>query len=263
MACFHSRPVWQNNPGDPLQFQWRNDRPPEYFIDCGKCEGCRARQAQDWGIRIVHEAQSYDRNCFVTLTYDDEHLPESIMKSDIQHFIKRLQRREKNVRYFVTGEYGDRTRRPHYHAILFGIDFLGGSYPINERMYGNKILDSIWQQGQCAVENLTTGSAMYTAGYTAKKIGSKDTFSLQSRQPPIGQRWLRAHHDNIRRNCQVVIEGKTLPVPRVYLNWLKGAETFAHIKEVLAEKVKPLNDKKLAAKKANYKAKRNLKSETI
>jgi len=262
MACYKSRPAWQNQEGDPLQFTWRKDRQPEYFIDCGKCEGCRARQRQDWAIRLAHESKSFEQNSFVTLTYDDEHCPETIQRSDIQNFIKRL-RKKIPVRYYVTGEYGDTTRRPHYHAIIFGADFLGGSYDINSKLYGNKILDNIWQQGATAISPFTFATAMYTAGYTAKKIHDPDTFSLQSRNPPIGKNWVRNHHDNIRRNSNVVIEGQEFPIPKVYLNWLQGAECFAHIKEELKNAVKPKNDKKLKAMQKNQQAKNNLRNHKL
>ena len=267
MTCFHSKPAWKstlpNEAGNhPLHFGFRTDRNPDYFIDCGKCEGCRARQKRDWAIRIAHESQSWDRNCFVTLTYDDQHLPDQIRRDHAQQFIKRLRKHSSRpIRYFLTGEYGERTKRPHYHAIIFNEDFLGGAYDINDQLYGNVILDRIWKNGSTAIGPFTFGSAMYTAGYVAKKIDDKDTFSIQSRYPPLGKEWVRRNHDNIRRNENIVINGQSMPIPKVYLDWLKGTESFDHIKENLSAKIKPLNDQKLRSKKLAHNAQQNLRNE--
>lgn len=271
MACFHSKPAWKSTlPNEkgahPINFNFRDDKTPDYFIDCGRCEGCRAAQKRDWAIRMTHESQMHERNSFVTLTYDDEHCLEQIQKTDIQLFVKRLRDKLDNkIRYFVTGEYGEHTRRPHYHAIIFGEDFRGGryTYRVNDKLWGNKALEEIWKNGQIRIGDFTHSSALYTAGYTAKKIGDKDTFSLQSRSPPIGRTWLAKNHDNIRRIGSVVVEGKEYPVPKVYWNWLKGEECFDQMKEELAAKTKVLNDQKLRAKKLNYQSSQNLRSHKI
>lgn len=60
----------------PVVFDKRDgfvDRP--VFLPCGGCIGCRLERAQAWAVRCVHEAQMHEANCFITLTYDDEHLP--------------------------------------------------------------------------------------------------------------------------------------------------------------------------------------------
>ena len=36
---------------------------------CGICEICRKNFAHMWGTRVYHESLSYDKCCFVTLTY--------------------------------------------------------------------------------------------------------------------------------------------------------------------------------------------------
>jgi len=269
MTCFQSKPAWRSTyPNDKgnheLRFGFRTDREPDYFIDCGKCEGCRARQKRDWAIRIAHEAQLWERNCFVTLTYDDDHLPEYISRQHVKTFLQRLKHHSsREVRYYVAAEYGERTRRPHYHAIIFNEDFLGGAYDINDQLYGNKILDRIWKKGSTAIAPFTFATAMYTAGYVSKKIRDKNTFSVQSQRPPLGKNWVRKNHDNIRRNENIVINGQSLPIPKVYMTWLKGTESFDHIKENLCEKIKPLNDQKLRSKKLAYNAQQNLRNEKL
>lgn len=265
MACFRLKPAWKaglpnENGRYPLRFQTRRDA-PDYMIGCGKCDGCAAQRSLEWAIRMAHEAQMHERNCFVTLTYADP-CPEKINREDPVRFIKRLRKRIP-IRYFLTGEYGEKTRRPHYHAILFGADFLGGAYDINDQLYGNKILDSIWTHGHTSIGEFSLGSAMYVAGYVNKKLGDPDTFSIMSRFPPLGRTWLRANHDNIRRNEKVVLNGQEFPVPSVYLKWLEGVEDFEHVKENREKNVVKLWERQIVAKEKNLKAKQKLKDETV
>jgi len=271
MTCYHSKPAWKSTLPDDngihhLQFKFRDDREPDYFIPCGKCLGCRGDQARDWGIRCYHEAQMHDQNAFLTLTYDDEHLVDKINPYDPRMFIKRLRKQLKTpIRYFLCGEYGEKTKRPHYHALVFGHDFRGGrySFSINDQLYGNKQLDDIWGKGTITAAPVTAGTAMYTAGYCAKKIGDTDTFALQSRRPPIGMSWVRKHHDNIRRIESIQVDGKQYPIPRVYLNWINGIDTFQHIKENLAAKAIARPDQVLRSKENHHKSRNNLRSHKI
>ena len=107
------------------------------FLDvpCGRCIGCRLDKARDWALRCNHEASLYSaglNNCFLTLTYDDAHLPKdhSLKKIHFRKFIRALRKKTKQkIRYYMCGEYGNATEannwiaRPHYHAILFGYQF--------------------------------------------------------------------------------------------------------------------------------------------
>lgn len=266
MACIHSKPAWRtglpNERGKyPLRFKMRKDT-PDYFIGCGKCDGCAAQKSLEWSIRIYHESMCHERNCFVTLTYADA--PDEINRNDPQDFIKRLRYYSDNpIRYFLCGEYGEKTKRPHYHAIIFGEDFLGGAYDIDTKLYGNVLLDRIWKHGKCAVSEFSLATAMYTAGYVNKKIDDPLTFSIMSRKPPLGREWLKRNHDNIRRNKNVVISGQEFPVPGVYFKWLDGVEEFDAIKEEKGKKNVPLTDRQSLAKGLHLKSRRNLKAESI
>ena len=96
-------------------------------------------------MRMIHELESFDCAVFVTLTYDDEHLPEnaSLVVSDLQKYIKRVRKEcdkiGKRIRYFACGEYGDRYGRPHYHAIIFGL---------SQSKSDKVIMDSKWPYGR-------------------------------------------------------------------------------------------------------------------
>lgn len=63
-------------------------------VPCGQCIGCRLERSRQWAVRCVHEAQLHERNCFITLTFDDEHLPSggSLDVTVCQKFYKRLRK---------------------------------------------------------------------------------------------------------------------------------------------------------------------------
>lgn len=147
-------------------------------LPCGQCIGCRLKRSVMWATRCMHEAQLYNDNCFITLTFDDEHLPEdnSLDHDIFQRFMKRLRKEisPRKVRYFMCGEYGDESWRPHYHALLFNYDFpdkvtydMSGSenpYYISEQLY------RLWPYGFHLIGNATFETAAYVARYCTKKI---------------------------------------------------------------------------------------------
>lgn len=152
------------DPDDPLK------------LPCGQCIGCRLARSQSWAIRCVHEAQLWPRNCFITLTFAPEHLPESgsLDKRDFQLFMKKLRKEfGPGIRYFHCGEYGEKNRRPHYHACLFNFDFDDRelwSTRSGVRLDISPTLERIWGLGFCTVGDVTFESAAYVARYITKKI---------------------------------------------------------------------------------------------
>lgn len=190
-------------------------------VPCQKCHGCRADQALMWSIRGYHEASLHKQNCFVTLTYADDHLPSDnkIDKTHVQKFFKALRRDGSKIRYIACGEYGGLTRRPHYHAIIFGRDYLENSEPIGNGMYTHPALLECWRKGHISIAPVTMASICYVCGYVNKKIDDTDTFSLMSRRPGIGHKWLDLYGDDIKRTGVVSIEGRQYQVPKRYLEW--------------------------------------------
>lgn len=178
-----------------------------------------ADRAQTWAIRMYHESTLHPQNSFLTLTYDEKHLPSTLVKRDVQLFIKRMRRSVCALRFFAVGEYGGETRRPHYHLVIFGNDFLQGAFQINETLYGNPYVQKAWSKGLVSIARAEYASMAYVAGYAVKKIGDKDTFNLMSRKPAIGKGWIEKYRQDIINNEKVVIEGKELPVPKCYLTW--------------------------------------------
>lgn len=132
-----------------------------------------------WTLRLLFEFMSHTESCFVTLTYDNDNLPYNIYgqpqlcKLDIQLFMKRLRKmfKGKEIRYYCAGEYGEQTKRPHYHLILFGIDFnkLG-----LDCYHSSLTLRTLWSYGNNSVGTTTVNSIQYVAGYVLKKYVDKN-----------------------------------------------------------------------------------------
>lgn len=234
MAC--TRPIrGYRAPGGRVVFRAIDgyvDRPIE--ISCGQCIGCRLQRARDWAVRIMHEAQSHESSCFLTLTYDEEHLPDdnSLKVRDWQTFAKRLRKAIGPFRFFHAGEYGETTRRPHYHAAIFGTAFehdrrprpARGDYPT----FTSSTLTRAWPQGHHLVGTLTWDSAMYVARYITKKVTGdqaethygdrKPEYTTMSRRPGLGYNWWLRHGHEIRRHDTVIFEGREIPTPKYYDN---------------------------------------------
>lgn len=234
-------------------------------VPCGKCIGCASDKARVWAIRMHHEASLHKQNCFITLTYKTA--PTHINKRDLQLFFKRL-RRLCRLRYFACGEYGTITRRPHYHAVVFGQDFLGHAYQINDQLYGNPFVDKTWGHGLVSIGRITMASCAYVAGYCTKKAGDPDTFNLMSRRPGIGHKWLDKYKNDIVRTGNVVIEGREYPVPPRYLQWEESE--FTAIKQERQRYFQNLTPwqkweriKQLEAREAIYKTGKELRIDKL
>ena len=104
-------------------------------VPCGRCIGCRLDRSLSWAVRCIHESSLYDENCFITLTFDNEHLPKACLKCrtvdgslcvcQFQNFMKRFRQfvSPRVIRFFHCGEYGVKFSRPHHHACIFNYDF--------------------------------------------------------------------------------------------------------------------------------------------
>ena len=153
-------------------------------VPCGQCLGCRLDYSRMWAVRCYHESQLHDKNMFITLTYDDEHVPwsavtgeQTLVKKDLQLFWKRLRKHFDKlgikIRYYGAGEYGDYTNRPHYHAIVFGCDMDDKQlYKLSELgfpYYVSDTLDKIWEKGQCLVADVSVDTCAYVARYVVKE----------------------------------------------------------------------------------------------
>lgn len=168
---------------------------------CGQCLPCRINRRRVWTHRIMLESMQHTDNTFITLTYDNEHLPAdgSLNPAHTRDFLKRLRFsiEPSRIRYFLCGEYGDSTQRPHYHAALFGYP---SCHYIQSRYSKTRdrccpscdLIHRLWGHGHVYLGTLTPESSAYIAGYVAKGKSNEGPnncfppFARMSLRPGIG-----------------------------------------------------------------------------
>lgn len=213
MLC--RRPFIKTRDGLSVWYRLKNpDAPPHEGLPfpCGDCLACRINKRRAWTLRLLLEFyEQGEKASFVTLTYADQNFPFSetgnpvLCKRDLQLWIKRIRKKYgQGIRYYAAGEYGSKTRRPHYHIILFGLSpdeldpdwfyFGGKSGPFRPNYCRSSPLYESWQHGIVHIGEVTPHSIQYVAGYVTKKLTKKERenlgvspeFALMSRRPGLG-----------------------------------------------------------------------------
>lgn len=229
--------VWTARPGELERTE----------LPCGKCIGCRLKYAKGWAIRCMHERQCHEDSCFITLTFDDAHLPKdgNLDVRHVQLFLKRLRKELGSVRYFFAGEYGGKFGRPHYHGLLFGLDFkdkVQKSIRFGNPVYESPTLAVLWPFGFHSIGDVSFASASYVARYCTKKATEAETqetfkdddsgkrfvvdkrtgllkraeFTVMSRNPGIGAPWFDRFKSDVFPSDEVVYNGQRMRPPRYY-----------------------------------------------
>lgn len=233
-------------------------------------------------MRCVHEAQAHSQNCFITLTYSDEHLPQfgSLERTHLTKFMKRLRKRRGPFRYYACGEYGDQTQRAHYHACIFGLDFQDKVElrKIGENvLYISEELNEIWGHGNTSIGELTYASAAYCARYVMKKQTGKNAkpytnldpytgelteieqpYAVMSLRNAIAKDWFMQNHQDIY-NCEkdfIVLRGKKLKPARYYDKMYDNINPthLTTIKQNRVDNATPLTQDQLRAREQNVRA---------
>lgn len=210
-------------------------------IPCGKCVGCRLEQSRQWAVRCMHEKRLHNASSFVTLTYDDKHLPPngSLVKDDLTNFMKRLRHETgPGLRFFACGEYGSRTSRPHYHVLLLNSDFTdkrivksGTEY----NLYESPQLSKLWTAGHHALGDVTFESAAYVARYCTKKNqngktvtdGRTPEYIVMSRRPGLGHGYFEKYKSEIISHDTIIVNGYEAALPRFYDTRLAGLTGYS------------------------------------
>lgn len=236
MACYSPLNAWRGPKGasgkNAIVFSSKlSERGLEVLLPCGSCLGCRLERSRQWALRCVHEASLHSHNSFVTLTYSEENIPRngSLVPHHFHTFIERLRARYGKVRYFGCGEYGENLGRPHFHILLFGVNFEDkvlwkkGS---EGNLYRSRILERLWKFGFSTIGEVSFQSSAYVASYVLKKVtgelapghyGDKyPEFVRMSRNPGLGFGWFQKFRDDVFPRDYVVCEGKQLAVPKYY-----------------------------------------------
>lgn len=235
-------------------------------VPCGKCAECLAKKRADWSFRLNQELKVSESAFFITLTYNEESNIGDLDKRHIQLFLKRLRRsmnmkvkyikkevKNGKLRYFLVGEYGPLTNRPHYHIIMFNLP---------QGCVGE--IEDIWGKGQIKVGNVTPASIHYVTKYVINKnqeLLDKDTgelierkpFAMMSLKPGLGSNYLEdknlmKYHKKNGSDLTVNLGGHKQRLPRFYQDKIFNIAEKDKIKDNLtkeadkiAEKIK-LND---------------------
>lgn len=240
---YHAPSGWSFNAAKP-HTEFRD-------LNCGVCMDCRIRKAREWAIWCYHEGKMHERSCAVDLTYANN--PVALCRRDVTLFFKSLRNAGYKFSYFGCGEYGEIGLRPHYHLLLFGIDFRQDRYPWKRSkkgtlLYRSPTLEKHWEHGNSTVSDLSPKAAEYAARYSLKKINGRaadeadpdtglrpydrlmpdDTvievpkeMLFCSRQPAIGLRWFLEYAEEVYPRDFVVMNGKEYRPPQYYDSLLR------------------------------------------
>ncbi len=253
MACYHPLTAYlsghqtNNKTGKSFRrvsFKETDEHDRQVSLPCGQCIGCRLERSRQWAMRCVHEAQLHKNNCFITLTYDNENLPEngSLVKEDFQKFIKRFRKSiaPAKLRYYMAGEYGTNFGRPHFHACIFGYDFhdkkLHQRTASGSVLYTSQDLAKLWPFGYSSIGDVTFESAAYVARYIMQKQTGKvddnhytycdlqtgelvkllPEYNKMSLKPGIGAKWYEQYKNDVYPHDFVEVRGKKIKPPKFY-----------------------------------------------
>lgn len=232
---------------------------------CGKCPACRSRRISEWSFRLLQEDKVSHSSLFITLTYDTLKVPISragfmaLSKRDVQLFFKRLRFAHDQsaselppIKYYLCGEYGGRTLRPHYHAIIFNADI--------------ELIQPAWNMGSIHYGKVSGASVGYTLKYMSKKsripLHQNDDripeFSLMSKG--LGKNYLTPqmiewHKADLLNRMYCNVEDKKISMPRYYKDKIyqeherKRVAFFSRIK-MLERKQEQMLDESFFAEKA-------------
>lgn len=237
MACYHPIPAHQDRTGGPVRL-WPPVGTATLNLPCGRCLGCATDLATDWAHRAELEVSQWDHNCFLTLTYDDEHLPDHghLRPKHVTDFLKRLRRRldrpgaaiawngTTKPRYLYSGEYGETTLRPHYHLLLFNTAFTD-RYRVGKNLWESPQVSKLWKKGGHRLGELTGASANYVAQYSLKKLVTPEErhdengeiyrrpFIRMSLKPPIGEKWTEKYKQDLQQGY-LIRDARKKRIPR-------------------------------------------------
>lgn len=261
------------------------------LLPCRHCVGCRLDKSREWANRILLEQLYHQDTWFITLTYDDQHLPPAypvdpatgeilsvhatLVKDDLKRFFKRLRFNSgQKLRYYAAGEYGSQTYRPHYHVIVFGLrlddlkvlrhNFGGDPY------YTSDFIAKCWPFGLHVIGRVTFESAAYVARYTIKKAthgytqeyyqtaGIEPEFQTMSLKPGIGYQFFADHpemFDYSSFNVSTPYGGKRMTPPEYFRKMWSKDHPLEHVNKVfdsIAESESKIHLKMLLTDKDYY-----------
>lgn len=312
MRCTSPRTVGFQEDGKTLSWSQKNysKEYATFQLPCGKCLSCRLENARQTAVRCIHEAQMYQNNSFVTLTYSDNYLKsEKLIYKDFQDFVKRLrnhifqehlnkmfpdlpQKQQRSlwnqlpkdrrkelyelikIGIFCAGEYGDKGKRPHWHALIFNWRPSDETFKYSnfrgDKVFSSEILNNLWSNGITEFGDVTFESAGYCARYATKKLvhgrdGEHEfnPISKRSSKQGIGRKWIEKYHEDVFNYGYIVLPtGQQCGIPRYYEKWFQKTHPekwklyvtqikLKITKEAQAKEEKTSKEEKLANLKRN------------
>lgn len=268
MPCNKPITAWKTQTGVTFKKSESTSLQP-LKLPCNQCIGCKLERSRAWAIRCTHEASLHKENTFITLTYNDDHLPKggSLHYPHFSAFMKRLRKSRtykynqdgdciNPIRFYMCGEYGDENLRPHYHALIFNYDFHDKWLHRTKRgnkCYRSTTLEKLWPWGFSELGSVSFKSSAYVARYVMKKITGEPAenhykrvnintgeitnvepeFNRMSLRPGIGKKWFDKYYKDVYDQDQVITrDGKIIKTPKYYDKLLKKIDpaTLENIK---------------------------------
>lgn len=218
-------------------------------IPCGHCLSCRMDSADQWSTRLALESLYWRNSYFITLTYSDAFVSDYCLhKTDFQKFLDRLQHSHPGCRYFLCGEYGGKSLRPHGHLILFTDDDIMLNDQIGPNRWDSKEIQRLWSKfdrktkkatpiGLVEVSIANPACMGYVAQYCQDKMSKDDPlgrppkFLLMSRRPAIGFRYLEDHRNDFDSDTNVYGPGGLVkPIPKAFVRKLDDSSLKERIR---------------------------------
>lgn len=216
-------------------------------LPCSKCLACRLNKAREKAIRCIHEAQEHTDNMFLTLTYNEDKLEsDKLIYKHFQDFMQTLRDSEshKPIGYMVTGEYGDKNKRPHWHALIFNYRPKDAKIyrrtELGHYIYKSDFLENVlWDKGFAEFGDITIDSAGYVSRYATKKLEhgydghDYEPIHKTSSKHAIGKSWIEKYYSTTLANGYVLLpNNQKTKIPRYYLDWAKKFQTDHYIRYV-------------------------------
>lgn len=243
----------------PLKNAW-NVQIGKSLFPCGGCIGCRLDQQLLWSARCQSDYVHYP-STFLTLTYDDYHLNyvndmalyPTLDREQLGRFVDNLRHQVKNLpslpkgsikdfSYFGCGEYGDMFHRPHYHILIFGLDYIDFK----------SFYEKLWPNGQIKSLPVAQGGIRYVVDYMCKNINglqAENEFDKKGLERPfyitsrgLGSELFINHRDEIAKTGLIKIGSRRIPVPTYYKNLCTRYDTDTLIERLKNRRIQYLYD---------------------
>lgn len=190
------------------------------LIPCGKCPNCLKRKSAEWTARLLKEMEHHSFAYFITLTYsslydDETGVITDINKRDLQLFLKKYRKTfGVKLKYYITGEYGEASSRPHYHAIFFQDKEISDLRFYADNLFISESFAKCWSHGNCLIsKQVNERSIKYTIAYTLKKLGETKVVLMSK---GIGLDYFKQNKESIKEQDGFYVQNGFKQKPPIY-----------------------------------------------